>query len=124
MTTVSPTAATQLVDAVVNLDFERARVLLDPEVDFRAMTPKKVWEADGPGEVEAAMRKWFNHPEREVEKVVATRPELVEDTDRVGWLVRGQGLNGPFSFEQQAYIRERDGMIVWLRIMCSGPRSA
>jgi len=26
--------------------------------------------------------------------------------------------------EQQAYVREDDGQVVWLRVMCSGPRPA
>lgn len=124
MTAVVPGAATELADAIVNLDFERARGLLDPEIDFRGMTPNRVWEADGPDEVEMAMRKWLQNPEREVESVEVTSSEVVEDTARVGWRVRGQRTEGPFSFEQQAYVRENEGRIVWLRVMCTGPRPA
>jgi hypothetical protein len=28
--------------------------------------------------------------------------------------------DGPHVFEQQAYIRERDKQVGWLRVMCSG----
>jgi hypothetical protein len=88
------------------------------------MTPNRVWEADGPADVEQVLRAWFEHPERDVERVVPTEPTSVEDTMRVGWRVHGSGADGPFVYEQQAYVREDGGQIVWLRVMCSGPRPA
>jgi SnoaL-like domain len=115
-------AVTGFVEAIVAQDLARARDLLHPEIDFRGMTPSKVWEADGPAGVEDVLRAWFEHPERDVEAVQATEPMKVADTLRVGWRVHGQRAEGTFSFEQQAYARERDGKIVWLRVMCSGPR--
>lgn len=124
MNTASTGTAGLLADAIVDLDFERIRGLLDPDIDFRGMTPKKVWEADGPAEVESAMRQWFQNPVREVEAVEATEPTRVHDTWRVGWLVSGHEADEAFSFEQQAYVRENEGRIVWLRVMCTGPRPA
>ena len=106
MTTKATGAAAELVDAVTNLDLGRARDLLDPEIDFRGMTPNKVWEADGPEEVVAALRKWLQNPERDVSSVEATEPLTVEDTQRVGWRVSGQRPDGQFAFEQHAYVRE------------------
>lgn len=44
----------------------------------------------------------------------------IEDTMRVGWLVRISDVDGPHIFEQQAYVRERDAQIDWMRVMCSG----
>ncbi len=119
----SPSQATsEFVDAIVTRDFARARGLLHPEIDFRAMTPKRMWEADGPADVEDALRTWFEHPDRTVTAIDATEPVTVADTLRVGWRVRGADADGAFSFEQQAYVRERDGQVAWLRVMCSGPR--
>ncbi|MGA8364391.1 MAG: hypothetical protein WB709_07705 [Solirubrobacteraceae bacterium] len=123
--TVAPASVTaEFVDAILARDFARARVLLDPAIDFRAMTPKRVWEAEGPGDVEEVLRAWFEHPERDVERVEPTEPTTVEDTQRVGWRVYGSDTDGPFVYEQQAYLREQDGQVVWLRVMCSGPRPA
>jgi hypothetical protein len=123
--TIEPASVTGgFVDAILLRDFSRARSLLHPEIDFRAMTPKRVWEADGPGGVEEVLRAWFEHPERDVERVDSTEPAKVEDTLRVGWRVHGSDADGPFIYEQQAYVREGDGQISWLRIMCSGPRPA
>jgi hypothetical protein len=122
MTAVPASVTGELVDAILARDFARVRGLLHPAIDFRAMTPKRVWEADDPTGVEEVLRAWFEHPERDVERVDPTEPASVEDTLRVGWRVYGSGADGPFVYEQQAYVREDDEQVVWLRIMCSGPR--
>ncbi|HZV72390.1 MAG TPA: nuclear transport factor 2 family protein [Conexibacter sp.] len=124
MTAVAAGVTGGFVDAVLARDFARARGLLHPDIDFRAMTPKRVWEADGPAAVEEVLRAWFEHPERDVERVDPTEPSSVGDTLRVGWRVHGSDANGPFVYEQQAYLREDDRRVVWLRVMCSGPRPA
>lgn len=115
-------AADRFTDAVVARDFAAARALVHPEVDFRAMTPRRVWEADGPAEVEAVLRTWLADPDEEITAIEPLAASCVEDTARVGWIVRGRKADGPFVFEQQAYVRERDGQVGWLRVMCSGPR--
>lgn len=119
---VALSAVGALVEAVVARDFERARSLLHPEVDFRGMTPRKIWEAEGPAGVEDVLRKWLDAPDEEIALVEATEPVHVEDTMRVGWRVQARDSEGPFVFEQQVYARERDGQVVWLRVMCSGQR--
>lgn len=125
MTTTPATAAAELADAITALDIERARGLLHPQVDFRAMTPNRIWEADGPAGVEEVLRTWLADPDEDIVSAQATDGQIVvEDTARVGWTVRGSGPDGPFVFEQQAYVREEDGQITWLRIMCSGTRPA
>jgi hypothetical protein len=124
MTVVPASVTAGFLDAILTRDFSRARGLLHPGIDFRAMTPNRVWEADSPAAVEEVLRAWFEHPEREVERVEPTEPASVEDTLRVGWRVHGSGADGPFVYEQQAYVREHGGQVVWLRVMCSGPRPA
>lgn len=121
-TTPTPRVAGGFVEAVVLRDFPRACRHLHPEIDFRAMTPKRVWEAESPAGVEEVLRAWFEHPERNVERVEPTEQATVEDTLRVGWRVHGSDADGPTVYEQQAYVREEDGQIVWLRVICSGPR--
>ena len=122
MSTTQQNIAGALVDAIVGRDFDRARGLFDADIDFRAMTPNRIWEAEGPAEVEDVLRAWLADPDEEIDSVEATAPVTVEDTQRVGWRVRGRGADGPFVFEQQAYLRESGGRIGWLRIMCSGTR--
>ncbi len=110
------------VDAILARDLPRACSALHPDIDFRAMTPNRVWEANGPAGIEDVLRAWFEHPERDVEHVDATEPASIEDTSRVGWRVYGSDNDGQFIYEQQAYLRENDGQVVWLRLICSGPR--
>jgi hypothetical protein len=120
MTTAESGVASALVDAIVTRDFASAVALLHPEIDFRAMTPNRVWEAEGPAGVEAVLREWFEDPDEDVQGIEATEPISIEDTVRVGWLVRISDADGPHIFEQQAYVRERDAQIDWMRVMCSG----
>ncbi len=122
MTTVPVSVVDDFLDAILARDFSLARGLLRQDIDFRAMTPSRVWEADGPADVERVLRSWFEHPDREVERVEPIETASVEDTSRIGWRVYGKGVEGPFVYEQQAYLREQDAQVCWLRIMCSGPR--
>ena len=122
MTTTHPRAATALTDAIVARDFAAARDLLHAEIDFRAMTPNRIWEADGPADVEAHLRAWLADPDEEITAVEATEPVLVEDTLRVGWRVHGIDGEGRFVYEQQAYVREEGDKVAWLRVFCSGFR--
>jgi hypothetical protein len=112
--------ATAFVDAIVARDLARAVALLHPEIDFRAMTPNRVWEADDPAGVEAVLRAWLEDPDEEVHRIAATEPSSIVDRVRIGWLVRISDADGPHMFEQQAYVRERDAQIDWMRVICSG----
>ena len=120
MTTAESGLASALVDAIVARDLARAVALLHPDVDFQAMTPNRVWEAGDPAGVEAILRQWFEDPDEDVHGIEATEPTPIENTIRVGWLVHISDADGPHVFEQQAYVRERDAQIDWMRVMCSG----
>jgi ketosteroid isomerase-like protein len=122
MAITSRSAVDAFVAAVVARDIAGARELLHDEVDFRAMTPGRIWEADGPGDVEETLRQWLADPDEEIHEVAPTDPVAVEDTLRVGWRVSGTDGDGPFVFEQQAYVREQDGRVAWMRVFCSGFR--
>ncbi|MEY2470173.1 MAG: hypothetical protein QOF21_2871 [Actinomycetota bacterium] len=108
------------VDAVVARDVARAVAVLHPEIDFRAMTPNRVWEANNSSGVDTILRAWFEDPDEEVHGIEATEPSAIVDLVRVGWLVHISDADGPHVFEQQAYVRERDAQIDWMRVICSG----
>jgi hypothetical protein len=120
MPLTEPAVAVAFVDAIVARDVARAVALLHPEIDFRAMTPNRVWEAGDPSGVETILRAWLADPDEEVHGIEATEPSPIVDRMRVGWLVRISDADGLHVFEQQAYVRERDGRIDWLRVICSG----
>ena len=120
MTVSESGIATAFVDALVARDLGRAVAMLHPDIDFRAMTPNRIWEAGDPSEVEAVLRAWLEDPDEEVHGIEATAPTWIGDRQRVGWLVRVSDADGPHVFEQQAYVRERDAQIDWMRVICSG----
>jgi hypothetical protein len=120
MATTAPSVATGFVEAIVACNVAQAVALLDPGIDFRAMTPNRIWEAKDPAGVEGVLRQWFEDPDEDLHGVEATAPVPIQDTVRVGWLVHISDGDGPHVFEQQAYVRERDGRIAWMRVICSG----
>ena len=112
----------QFARAVAGKDHERVLELLHPEIDFRAMTPGRVWEAESPYDVVAALRHWFADGDV-IEGVDHIEMDQFADRERIGYRLRVRNADGLHLVEQQAYLSERDGRIGWLRIMCAGYRS-
>jgi hypothetical protein len=109
--------------AVAAKDHDRVRDLLHPELDFRAMTPGRIWEAAGPDDVIVALNEWFTDSDV-IERLESLDTDGFADRQRVGYRLRVRNDDGDHLVEQQAYLSERDGRIEWLRIMCSGYRPA
>jgi hypothetical protein len=97
--------------------------LLSPEVDFRAMTPSRFWEASSAAEVvnEVIFGRWFEGTDR-IDAVDAIECDVVGDRRRVGYRFRVTNSDGTFLVEQQAYFSVAHDRIDWLRVMCSGYR--
>jgi hypothetical protein len=109
-------------EAFAAKDFDRVAALVHPELDFRGLTPRRVWEASSPAQlVEEVLTTWLE-PSDVVDELAAVESDVVADTERVGYRIRGHNDDGPFVFEQQAYLRSRDGQIEWMRVVCSGFR--
>lgn len=107
--------------AIAAKDHDRVRTLLHPELDFRAMTPSRIWEADGPEDVVSALCIWFDSDDH-IDGLDVVETDAFADRERVGYRLRVHNADGEYVVEQQAYLSERDGRIGWLRIMCSGYR--
>ena len=107
--------------ALADKDAVALKELLEPGVDFRAMTPGGFWEANDADVVvdETMLGTWFA-PERRIVEVLAVDTERVGSLDRVGYRFKVERPDGDFVIEQQAYYETRDERISWLRIMCSG----
>jgi len=116
------TPGREFAEALAAKDFDRAAAALDPEVDFRALTPKRNWEASAAGEVaERILPEWLE-PSDHVEELIAVEEDRFADRERIAYSLRGHNDDGPFVFEQQAYYTEREGRIDWMRVLCSGFR--
>jgi hypothetical protein len=107
--------------AVAAKNHGQVRELLHPDLDFRAMTPNRIWEAaDADGVVEA-LGVWFDDGD-EIEALDSVDVDTFADRERVGYRMRIRNGDGLHLVEQQAYLSARDGRIGWMRIMCSGYR--
>ncbi len=118
------TLGADFAHALVEKDSSRLRELLAPDVEFRALTPRKVWEASDPDAVLAILfGNWFDDADR-IETLVAIETDDFADRQRVGYRFSVSNPEGRFLIEQQAYLSERDGKIAWMRVLCSGFRPA
>jgi hypothetical protein len=118
--------AADFARALAEKDSERLRGLLASDVDFRALTPRRSWEASDPDAVlEIVFGHWFEEAD-EIEAVEAIDTDDFADRQRVGYRFSISNPEGRFVVEQQAYLSERDGEIAWMRVVCSGfrPRAA
>lgn len=102
-------------------DFDKLQSLLDPQVEFRALTPRRTWEADGDSPTVDLFRKWFDEA-TVIEHVEQVQTHTVGDRQHLVYRFSGHDDDAPFVIEQQVYFTEREGRINWMRMMCSGFR--
>ena len=108
--------------ALAAKDFEAIRAMLDPEVDFRGLTPSRSWEASNPETlIGTVLTQWFEDSD-EIEELLKLETDAFADRERVGYRFRVRNPEGLFEVEQQVYIGEVDGRIGWMRTVCSGFR--
>ena len=111
----------RFAQALAEQDAAGLKLVLRPDVDFRAMTPGKFWEATNVDVVvdEMMLGTWFV-PERQITHVLSVTTDRVGSLDRVGYRFTVKRPDGEFVIEQQAYLETDGDTISWLRIMCSG----
>ncbi|WP_210504408.1 hypothetical protein [Nocardioides xinjiangensis] len=112
----------RLAGAIAAKDEAALRALLADDVDFKGLTPGRLWEGTGPDDVvETVLGSWFEESDT-IERVVevAERSD-VADTSHVSYRFDLVNPDGSYVAEQQAYYRGGE-TIEHLRIMCSGFR--
>jgi hypothetical protein len=120
------TLGADFAHALAEKDAPRMRGLFAPEVDFRAMTPRKTWEAQDPDAVLAIVfAHWFEGSDR-IDSLQHLETDAFADRERVGYRLDISNPEGRFLVEQQAYLSEGagegEGKIAWMRVLCSGYR--
>jgi hypothetical protein len=113
---------TELAHAIAAQDAAWLRGLLSTPVTFRAVTPRRFWDAETPmGVVDVILGVWFGS-----DKVVTGMPllatDVVGDVHKVSYRLKVTLESGPSVIEQVVYYTESDGAIVDLRLVCSGFR--
>jgi ketosteroid isomerase-like protein len=113
----------RFAEAIGAKDEDGLVALLSPDVDFKALTPRKFWDAGSPeGVLDAVFGNWFEPDDRITEIVEVTTGDPVEDTAHVGYRFAVSNADGSHTVEQQAYYRTDGDRISYLRIICSGYR--
>lgn len=107
--------------ALAAKDSAALKALLRTDLDFKAMTPGKFWEAHDADVVvdETLLGTWFEH-ERHITETLAVDTDTLGSMDRVGYRFHVRRPDGEFTIEQQAYYVTDGDRISWLRIMCTG----
>ena len=112
----------EFAEAFAGKDFDRIAELLDPQVDFRGLTPRRTWQASSAAEaISEVLTCWLEESDH-VDELVAVEGGTFADRQTLSYQLRGHNEDGPFIFEQQAYFTEREGRIDWIRVLCSGFR--
>ncbi len=107
--------------ALAEKDFDKIAGLLDPQIDFKGLTPNRSWEASDPASmISGVLMQWFEE-EDEIE-LLSLETDVFADRERVGYRFGVRNPEGRFVVEQQLYVSGRDGCIDWMRSVCSGFR--
>jgi hypothetical protein len=126
---VSASAAQDLghrfATALASKDAGTLASLFADEVDFRGLTPGRVWEAQTPAAVvgDVILGTWFG-PADVVEWIESVDTGVVADRCRLGYRLKVSNPEGRWVVEQQAYLGLAAGKITWMRVVCSGYRPA
>lgn len=110
----------QFAGALLAKDWKGVITVLDPEVDFRGLTPGRPWEARTAGDlVDQVLSQWFE-PSDEIYEVLDVSTGQVVDRDRVVYRFRIRNQGGDYVCEQTAYYDATAGRITKLRVLCTG----
>lgn len=112
----------QFAAAVAAKDADAVRALVTDDVDFKGLTPGRLWEGGSPDELLVAIGQWFEPQDHIDELVEVVDGDPVADTEHVAYRLRVTTPDGPHAVAQQAYYRVDDDRISYLRVMCSGFR--
>jgi len=97
------------------------RSLFGSEVDFRGLTPGRVWEARTPDALidDVTLGSWFE-PGDVIQRIEWVQNGQVGTRTRSGYRLRVENAGGTFTVEQHAFCDLTSGKITWLRVLCSG----
>ncbi len=108
------------VHALLAKDWTRVDSTIDPEIDFRALTPRRAWEATTRKDlVEGVFEQWFG-PSVDIHDIVEITTDRVGGRNRVVYRFRVRNPDGDQVCEQTAYYDVAKGRITNLRILCTG----
>ena len=120
MLTTETTAGERFARAFLAKDWDGVATLLDPQVDFRGLTPGRAWEASTAEDlIQQVLSKWIE-PSDDVHEVIDVATDRIADRWRVAYRFRVRNPGGDFVCEQTAYYDTDGERIIKLRVLCSG----
>lgn len=111
----------RFVAALAAKDAAALRAMFDDEVDFRALTPSRVWEPRTATEVidDVILGRWFEASDT-IELIEVVQTGMVGDRHSLGYRLQVTNGDGRHVVEQQAFFDTAEGKITWMRVVCSG----
>jgi hypothetical protein len=117
------TLGARFAAAIEVRDRTALRNLLATPVQFRAVTPRRFWDAETPSDVaDIVLRTWFDE-DKHIAQVTVVEDDTVGDISKITYRMSVATASGPTVIEQVAYYTVHDDRITHLRLMCSGFRS-
>ncbi len=114
----------RMAHAIAARDENALRSLFATRVVFRAVTPRRFWDAETPvGICDIVLGVWFD-PTKTVTAITSFEEGVVGDTRKVVYAMAVEHATGSAVIEQVAYYSEQDGLITQMRLVCSGFRPA
>lgn len=113
--------AFRFTTALAARDAIALRSLFGSEVDFRGLTPGRVWEARTPDDLvrDVILGAWFEAGDA-IQRIESVQASHIGRRLRIGYRFQVSNADGCFTVEQQAFLDLTDGKITWLRVLCSG----
>src|SRR4051794_4980907 len=101
----------RMARAVGGKDASTLRALFATPVVFRAVTPRRFWDAETAVDVVDIVRGPCFRPDRTVPEITLLEPDVVGDVQKVSSRRRVPQPSGPATIEQVAYYTEQDGRV-------------
>ena len=117
-----PSLGTELAHAIAAQDPGALRGLFATPVMFRAVTPRRFWDAEtAVGVADIILGIWFG-PDKKITDISSLKTDSVCDIQKVSYQLTVDLDSGPSVIEQVAYYTQANGQINDLRLVCSGFR--
>jgi hypothetical protein len=113
----------RFVKALTAKDRSSLLDVLAPDVDFRGLTPNRLWEAPSAEALvdDVLLGAWLEAGDH-IDALADLQTGSVGGRHRVGYRLQVSNADGTHQVEQQAYFDVEHDRIAWLRVMCSGFR--
>lgn len=116
------TLGSRVAQAVAARDAGGLRALFATPVVFRAVTPRRFFDAETPvGIADIIVGVWFD-PSKTVIGLTRLETEVMGDIERVRYRIEVRMESGPAVIEQVAYYSHEHDQITEMRLVCSGFR--